>query len=90
MFINQLREIEMAVGESGKLVSENEMLGRAWACKSLVFARDHNVGDKIRNDSLQTKRPGTGVSPDREEEVIGKTLKISVRADSVLRWEHLQ
>ena len=90
IFINQVREIEIALGTIGKPISESEKLGREWACKSLVFAHDHKVGDQISSTSLTTKRPGTGISPDRVAEIIGKTLKVNVTADSLLRWEQLR
>jgi N-acetylneuraminate synthase len=38
---------------------------------------------------LTFKRPGTGISPERMEEIIGRTLKVDVAEDTILQWSML-
>jgi len=52
-------------------VSESERKNIAIARKSIVAARDIKKGELFTEDNLTVKRPGTGISPMRWEEVIG-------------------
>ena len=52
--------------------SEREIGNRAAARKSIVAARPIAAGEVFTEENLTTKRPGTGISPMRWEEVIGR------------------
>jgi N,N'-diacetyllegionaminate synthase len=87
--VRQIREIENGLGSGEKAPSETERMNLSWARKSLVAARDIEKGEEIRSDMLRTKRPGTGISPARMGEVIGKRAKNPIPQDNVIRWEEL-
>jgi len=72
-----IRNIEKAVGGDGtKHVSESERKNIAIARKSIVAACDIKKGDLLTEENLTVKRPGTGISPMRWEEVVGtKAIK---------------
>ena len=72
-----IRNIEKAVGGDGtKHVSESERKNIAIARKSIVAACDIKKGELLTEDNLTVKRPGTGISPMRWEEVLGtKAIK---------------
>jgi len=89
-FVENVREIEIALGRPKKCVNDRERASRAWACKSLVLAHDHKAGDDITVDSLLIKRPGTGILASDQDEVLGRKLKSDLAADSVIKWEHLE
>ena len=70
--VSAIRNIEKAVGGDGtKHISESERKNIAIARKSIVAARDIKKGELLTEDNLTVKRPGTGISPMRWEEVIG-------------------
>ena len=70
--VSAIRNIEKAVGGDGtKHVSESERKNIAIARKSIVSARDIKKGELLTEENLTVKRPGTGISPMRWEEVIG-------------------
>lgn len=70
--VSAIRNIEKAVGGDGtKHVSESERKNIAIARKSIVAARDIKKGELLTEENLTVKRPGTGISPMRWEEVIG-------------------
>jgi len=54
--------------------------------RSIITSKDLEKGNVIKEDDLTFKRPGTGIEPDQEAFVIGRTLKHSLAKDSVLRW----
>jgi N-acetylneuraminate synthase/N,N'-diacetyllegionaminate synthase len=88
-FIRQLREIEAGMGarESGPTAGEQESL--QWAGKSLVPVRDIPAGTRLKIENLAGKRPGTGISPARIEEVAGRVARTDLIRDQVIQWENL-
>lgn len=67
-----IRNIEKAVGGDGtKHVSESERKNIAIARKSIMAACDIKKGELLTEENLTVKRPGTGISPMRWEQVIG-------------------
>ena len=58
--------------------------------KSLVAAKDLTSGHLLGADDLALKKPGTGIPASRLSELIGRRLRVSVTADSLLSEEHLQ
>lgn len=70
--VSAIRNIEKAIGGDGtKHVSESERKNIAIARKSIVAARDIKKGELLTDENLTVKRPGTGISPMRWEEVVG-------------------
>ena len=70
--VNAIRNIEKAVGGDGtKHVTESERKNIAIARKSIIAVRDIKKGELLTEENLTVKRPGTGISPMRWEEVIG-------------------
>lgn len=70
--VSAIRNIEKAVGGDGtKHVSESECKNIAIARKSIVAACDIKAGEVFTEDNLTVKRPGSGISPMRWEEVLG-------------------
>ena len=70
--VSAIRNIEKAMGGDGtKHVSDSERKNIAIARKSIVAACDIKSGELLTEENLAVKRPGTGISPMRWEEVIG-------------------
>lgn len=68
-----IRNIEQALGNGIKHVSESERKNIAIARKSIVASRDIAKGELLTEENLAVKRPGTGISPMRWEEIVNKT-----------------
>jgi len=60
------------------------VFGRSWA-----LVRDLPAGSVVARDDLALKKPGTGISPERVGDVIGRTLTRDVPADRLLVPEDL-
>lgn len=69
--VDAIRNIEQALGDGQKHVSASEEKNMAIARKSIVAAKDIKRGELLTEENLTTKRPGSGISPMRWEEVIG-------------------
>lgn len=69
-----IRNIEKAISGSGlKTVSSSEQKNINIARKSIVANRRIVAGECFSEENLTVKRPGSGISPMKWDEVIGKT-----------------
>jgi len=74
--VSAIRNIEKALGNGKKTVSASERKNIAIARKSIVAVCPIKKGEMLTEENLTVKRPGTGISPMRWEEVIGtKAIK---------------
>ena len=82
--VTAIRNIERALGNGHKSVSESERKNIAVARKSIVAARNIKAGEVFSETNLTVKRPGNGISPMRWEEVIGKIAKKDFQEDELI------
>lgn len=69
-----IRNVQRAIGDGIKQpASDRERGNRDVARKSIVAACPIKAGEVFTEANLATKRPGTGISPMRWPEIIGKT-----------------
>ena len=69
--VRAIRNIEKAVGTGVKTPSPSERKNMAVARKSIVAKERIRAGETLTEGNLAAKRPGTGISPMRWNEVIG-------------------
>ena len=82
--VSAIRNIEQALGDGEKHVSDSERKNMPIARKSIVAARDIKQGELLTEDNLTTKRPGNGISPMRWEEVIGMKAIRDFKIDELI------
>jgi len=79
--VRQIREVEQSLGTSDpRDVSTGEMMTRANLAKSLVAARDIQVGDLIDEAAVAVKSPGRGLQPNHLSQLVGRTARRAVSA----------
>ena len=71
VMVGAIRNIEQSLGDGQKHISASEGKNIAIARKSIVAARAIAKGEVLTQENITVKRPGTGLSPMRWEEVIG-------------------
>ncbi len=71
--VEGIRNIERALGDGVKRPSPSELKNKPIARKSLVAIRPIRAGETLSAENMTAKRPGTGLSPMRWDEVIGRT-----------------
>ncbi len=84
-----IRHIESAMGVGVKRVQESEHPIFKKLAKSVVSQIDIASGTIITRDMLTTKGPGTGISPARIHELLGKTVLHDIPADTVMKDEDI-
>jgi N-acetylneuraminate synthase len=83
--VDGIRKIELAMGDIKK-VNDNEKPIREWAFRSIVSVRKLFKGDKITEDMIWSKRPGTGIPSYYMNDIIGKTLLSDIEPNKILNW----
>ena len=69
--VSAIRHIEQALGTGHKTISESERKNIEIARKSIVAANPIKKGEILTEEKLTVKRPGTGISPMRWNDVLG-------------------
>lgn len=79
--------INAVLGSPEKTVLDCELVPRREARRSLVLTRDMKAGEIIGAEDIMSKRPGTGISPEYIDIVVGRKIVKDLEEDTVLTWE---
>lgn len=82
--VKAIRNVELALGNGVKESSESEKKNIEIVRKSIVAARRIKKGEIFSEDNITTKRPGTGISPMKWNDIIGKTAKREFEIDEFI------
>ena len=85
--IENVAFVEKLRGTGELKVLENELISRQNARRSVVALGDIPKGTVITADMLTYKRPGTGISPQRADSILGRVAKQDIADDTILQWE---
>lgn len=80
-----IRNIEKALGNGRKIPSKSESKNKDIARKSIVSKRPIKKGEIFSLENITTKRPGTGISPKRFDEIIGKEAFKDFNEDEMIK-----
>jgi len=69
--VHSIRNIELALGDGIKRTTASEAANLPIVRKSLVASRVINIGELFSATNISAKRPGSGISPMRWDELIG-------------------
>ena len=87
--VRDIRKVEEAMGDGQKHIYESEIPVRHKLAKSIVSAVGISKGMVIIREMLTTKGPGSGISPARLHEVIGKRAARDISEDEVIKSEDI-
>lgn len=79
-----VRNIEVALGNGIKRLTQSEARNKPVARKSLVASQAIKVGEVFTAQNITTKRPGTGISPMLWDEIMGRTAPRDFVADELI------
>lgn len=85
-----IRNVEQALGSGLKTPTQVEENIIQVARRSIVANKDIIAGEILSADLLSVKRPGTGISPQFLELVIGKRAKRDIRKNSLITWDIIE
>lgn len=82
--VKAIRNIELALGGSVKKPSKSERPNRAIARKSIVAKKAIKKGEVLSEENLAIKRPGSGISPMRWDEIVGTVTQRDYSEDELI------
>lgn len=82
--VTAIRNIEIALGDGVKRPKVSESSNAAVARKSIVAADFIACGEIFSASNLAVKRPGTGISPMRWDDVLGKIAQRDYQKDELI------
>ena len=83
--IKSIRNIDIAKGNSTKVITTSEKQNVFFARKSIVAKTDIVKGERFSQKNLTVKRPGNGISPMRWNYVIHKKSKFNFKKDDQIK-----
>ena len=85
MMVSQILNIEKAISGRGlKEPSASEMKNIAIARKSIVAKKDIQKGTIFTEENITVKRPGTGISPMKWDDILGKEATKDFNEDELI------
>lgn len=87
--LKSIEEMDVIRGSGELNCLETEMTARANARRSIVADGSIPAGTVITEAMLTFKRPGTGISPDKLFEVVGKAAAVDIEDDTILSIDML-
>ncbi len=83
--VSAIRNVETAMaGDGVKRPSPSELPNIAIARRSIVAARAISAGEVLDERNLTTKRPGTGISPMRWDDIVGQVAPRCFAVDELI------
>lgn len=79
-----IRSIEVALGDGIKRPAPSETKNIPVARKSIIASKAIQAGEIFKTENLTTKRPGTGISPMRFDEVLGMKARRNFAEDDLI------
>jgi len=82
--VTAIRNIEIALGDGIKRLTPSESRNKSVARKSLVASQTIKAGEVFSAQNVAIKRPGTGISPMRWDEVLGQVARRDYHEDELI------
>jgi N,N'-diacetyllegionaminate synthase len=88
-FVRAMRDVEVALGSSRRRMTAQEARGKLTARRSLFAARDLRRGERLADDAVDWRRPGTGIVPAEATYAVGRVLARDIKAGCMVSWDDL-
>ena len=85
--VENVRRIEIMAGNGKKDVTPSECKNKVVARKSIVARTEIRKGEMFTEKNITCKRPGSGISPMKWYEVVGKVAEKDFGADELITLE---
>lgn len=82
-----IRDIEAALGDGIKKPAKSEMNTALVARRSLIAEKNIPKGVIITQQMIVVRRPGTGIPPDMQDDIVGRKTKVDIKAEDLFLWE---
>jgi len=83
--VKAIRNIELSLGDGIKRPSPSEKRNIPIARRSIVASRNIKKGEIYTENNITVKRPGTGISPMKWDEIIGQVAQWNFKKDELIK-----
>ena len=83
--VKAIRNVEISLGDGIKRPSPSEIKNIPIVRRSIVASRNIKKGEIFNDNNITSKRPGTGISPMKWDEVIGQTAQKDCKKDELIK-----
>jgi len=83
--VKAIRNIELSLGDGIKRPSPSEKRNIPIARRSIVASRNIKKGEIYTENNITMKRPGTGISPMKWDEIIGQVAQWDFKIDELIK-----
>lgn len=90
LMVEGARRTFRALGEKMRVLTDRERAAGQVMRRSIITARALPAGAIIGKDDIGFKRPGTAISPDRVDEIVGRRLKVDKGEEEMIQWDDLE
>lgn len=84
------QNVHVAMGSMERTVLPAELEQRKKMRRSVTVVRDLPAGTVLSNEDMSAKRPGTGLPPEKIDELVGRVLARAMEADMLLLESDLE
>ena len=89
-FVNVIRDVEMALGDPRRYMSETERQKRLATRRSCFYSQAVQKGETITEDDIEYRRPGYGIPPKEAKRIIGSRLRQDCPEGRQIEWTDLE
>ena len=83
-------EYNLLMGTGKIEPSKNEINMRKFFRKSVFARKDINIGEKLNYTNLDARRPNKGIPAEKIELLLGKTAKIKIKKNQIIKKNYLR
>jgi len=87
--VDSIRRVECMMGSSLLVPTSKEKEMREIARRSIVTNKELQQGHVLCREDLDFKRPGTGLSPKKIDDILGHVLKVDKKANEIILYEEI-
>ena len=88
--VKKCKSVYSALGNYERVISDKELEQRKKMRRSIIASHDLEMGHIIVEEDLDAKRPGTGISVDLYQKIIGRKLKHNVNKDELILEDYME
>jgi len=88
-FVRAIRDLEVALGRPRRVMTAEEARTKLKARRSLFLTRDVRKGERLTEDLVDWRRPGTGIVPGEIRHALGRTFSRDLPGGVIVSWNDL-
>ena len=89
-FVAAVRETEVSLGKTRRILSDEELLARKMVRRSVVARVPIKKGERILLEKIKFARPGTGITTNEFKYVEGRRTGQDIAAEDIIQWGMLE